>query len=111
LEDAFKREIREEVGATLTDVQPLGIVREYRIYNDQPVINHTTIFSATVVGELTPLSLSEDEDKEGHAVKRVAVDEAKSLIRSALLEEPSYGATFVLNRELIILEEYSASLG
>ncbi len=107
LEEAFKREIREEVGANITDIQPLGIVREYRVYHDKPVINHTVVFSASVTGELMPLSLSEDEQKEWHAVNRVTLDEAKSLLRSALLEEPSYGAAFVLNRELMILEEYT----
>jgi molecular chaperone GrpE (heat shock protein)/8-oxo-dGTP pyrophosphatase MutT (NUDIX family) len=110
LDVAFRREILEEVGADITDVVPLGITREYRTYNGEKEINHTTIFASKVVWDLHKLTLSQDELDEWHAIVWMTLDEAKSLLRASLLEDLTYGGRFVINRDLFILEEYTSYL-
>jgi 8-oxo-dGTP pyrophosphatase MutT (NUDIX family) len=64
LEDAWKREILEEVGAEITDTTFLGLVREYRLTESTPMIVQSHAFSARVQGELQPVQLQEEEIEE-----------------------------------------------
>jgi len=109
LEAAVKREVLEEIGADVEDIVFFGVTREYRIYRDSPVINQSMVFSATVIWDLHEPSPSEDEKKEEQTCEWVTIEEAKAIMRKALLEDTTYGATFVLNRELLILEEYTTN--
>lgn len=107
LEEAFRREMREEIGYDVTNIVPLGVVREYRTYNDDAIINHTMIFTASVTGTQTQLKLSKDETSEGHTPVWMTADEAVSLLSKSLLDDATtYGGTFVMNRELVTIQEY-----
>lgn len=107
LTDAFQREAVEEVWMEITDIVPTWITREYKIYDGKPVINHTTFFSARATWEQKVIDLSDAEIATGDSPIWISFDDAKTAMRKTLLESPSYWATFELQRDLFVLEQWN----
>jgi 8-oxo-dGTP diphosphatase len=107
LDDAFVREIREEIGASITNIAALWITREHRYANN--LINQSVVFSATVQWDLQPVSLEDEEIEEWHEVVRMPIEELKALLRKQLLDLADNQALFVVHRDLYILEQFTQS--
>lgn len=101
-EQAFNREILEEVGCECEIESSLGKIVEYR--DLFKLIQTSHIYVAHVVGELGSTNFMEDEAAEGFELIWVTPDVAKKLISE---DNPSdYEAKFIKKRDLHILEHY-----
>lgn len=107
---AIQREIKEEVGVNMKDIEYVGMIREYRMYTEDGFLIENHIFSAKVDGEIGELHLSEEELAEGHEIHWYSISEAKDLFAKALLEAEDPHAITVLQRSLRTLEEYTDML-
>lgn len=107
---SIQREIREEVGANLKDIEYVGMVREYRMYNENGYLIENHFFSAKVDGPLQELQLTEQEMTEGHEIHWYSMPEAKDLFAKALLQAEDAHKITVLQRSLRALEEYTDML-
>ena len=107
LEAAFAREIIEEIGATITNISPMWIIREHRYVNN--MINQSIVFSATVQWDLQHLSIEAEEVDEWHEVVRMSIEEVKAILRKNTLELVDNQALFIVYRDLFILEEFTQS--
>lgn len=107
LEIAIRREIKEEIGATMKDIEYVGLVREYRMYTEEGSLIENHIFTAKVDGDLWTLDLTEEEKREWHEVHWYSIMEAKDLLAKALLDTEDPHSILVLQRSLSALEEYT----
>ena len=110
LEFAIQREIKEEIGATMKDIEYVGIVREYRMYAQDGRLIENHIFAAKVDGDLWALDLTDEEKKEWHEVHWYSMMEAKDLFAKALLDADAAHDILILQRSLAALEEYTDAL-
>lgn len=107
---ALQREIKEEIGATMKDIEYVGIVREYRMYAQDGRLIENHVFAAKVDGNIWALDLTEEEKEEWHEVHWYSMMEAKDLFAKALLDAENPHDILVLQRSLSALEEYTDAL-
>lgn len=106
VEQAAKREVKEEVGCDCEIIRPIGMVIEYREKYKLLHINYC--FKAMVVGPITSPAFEEDEIKAGQINIWVAPDEVLELVKNG--ERTNYESHFNIAREVAFLEEYFKSM-
>ena len=109
LEEAAKRETREEVGYEITDLNPLGYVIEERYGLTDEDAKKSFVFIAKA-GKNVGTDLTEEEKEEGFAPVWMTVDEAFKAIEkkdreleNTSQDKKSYNGTFANRRDLIII--------
>ena len=102
LEQAFKREILEEVGAECQIVSQNGMVIEWR--SQFKLLQISYIFMANVVGKIKQNNLEEDEKADGFKLEWVTKETALNLIDN---DKPNdYEGKFIKLRDKSILEYF-----
>ena len=102
IEEAAKREVREEVGCDCEIIRPIGMIIEYR--EKYKLLHISYCFEATVVSPITAPAFEEDEIKAGQVNIWVTPNEASALVKNG--ERTTYESHFIIPRELAFLEEY-----
>ncbi|MCA9362721.1 NUDIX domain-containing protein [Candidatus Kaiserbacteria bacterium] len=105
IEEALKREIREEVGCDCEVESLVGITIEYR--NEYNLLHISFCHSATVVGEIGEPTLEPGEIEEGQITKWIKPEEVLELMKKDNPEK--YNGKFILKREMTFLEEFLKS--
>lgn len=102
IEDALKREVKEEVGCDCTIVRPVGMTIEYR--NKYKLLHISYCYVAEVVGEIGEPALEEGEIEEGHETLWLPPTEVLAKMKT---DTPGkFEGHFILKREISFLEEY-----
>lgn len=106
VEDAFKREILEEVGCHCEIVDYGGVVIEWR---DQfKLLQISYVFFARVVGQVGENKLEPDEIEEGYQLNWIPFEKVmEKLVNS---KPTDYEGKFIIERDKSILEFYKDKL-
>ena len=96
VEDALKREVKEEVGCDCTIVRPVGMTIEYR--NKNKLLHISYCYVAEVVGEIGEPALEEGEIEEGHETLWLPPTEVLTKMKT---DTPGkFEGYFILKREI-----------
>ncbi len=106
IEEAAKREVKEEVGCECEIIRPIGVVIEYR--EKYKLLHISYCFVARVTGLITAPAFEEDEIKAGQVNTWVTPDEILELVKNG--ERTNYESHFNIPREVAFLEEYFKSM-
>lgn len=102
IEEALRREVREEVGCDCGIVNPVGVVIEYR--NKYSMIHISYCFVAEVRGELHEPKLDPGEVEEGQTTLWLSPE---VLFKKMQTDTPGkYEGNFILAREQAFLKEF-----
>jgi 8-oxo-dGTP diphosphatase len=99
--NALAREVREEAGCVITDVEELGIVEEFR--NQIALHQFSHCYRARLVGEPGEPTLEPDEVAEGFVPVWMPLADAIKTLESEL-ESDVYLARFMTRRDLAFLK-------
>lgn len=102
IEDALIREVYEETGVNIVNVEELGYVEENRAHCDYTQISY--YFIVTTDSKYLCPHLTEEETKHGTTVDWYTFDEAYQLISSA--EHTTVQRKFLQARDVLALCEY-----
>lgn len=102
VEEALKREVREEVGCDCEVLEPIGMVIEYR--NKYHMLHISYGFSAQVVGAIGEPQLDEGEREEGQVTLWLPPEEALAKMKNDV--PGKFEGHFILEREKAYLEEF-----
>lgn len=102
IEEALKREVREEVGCDCEIIRPVGMTIEYR--NKYQLLHISYCYVANVVGEIGQPALEGGEIEEGQETLWLTPEEVLEKMKS---DKPGkFEGHFILKREMSFLEEY-----
>ena len=105
LEEACRREIKEEVGCEIEEIKEIGVTEEFRakIMCQQ----ETHFFTAKLVSE-KGLPESKQEDEQGLEIIWLDLDEAIELLEEEKesISFESYHACFNVRTQLVVLKEF-----
>lgn len=102
IEDALKREVKEEVGCDCKIIRHIGMTIEYR--NTYKLLHISYCYLAEVVGEIGEPALEEGELEEGQETLWLAPFEVLAKMKT---DTPGkFEGHFILKREISFLEEY-----
>lgn len=102
VEEALKREVREEVGCDCEITKSVGIVIEYR--NKYKLLHISYCYVAQMVGEAGETALEDGEVEEGQETLWLP---PKIVLEKMKLDKPGkYEGHFIRVREMTFLEEY-----
>jgi len=102
IEEALKREVREEVGCDCEIMRPVGMTIEYR--NKYKLLHLSYCYVAKVVGEIGESALEEGEVEEGQETLWL---EPKEVLEKMKSDKPGkFEGHFILKREMSFLKEY-----
>lgn len=105
IEEALRREIKEEVGCDCEITKPLGITIEYR--NKYKLLHISYGFVAKVVGDIGTPALEEGEIEEGQETLWLPPEEVLEKMKN---DSPGkFEGHFILEREKTFLEEFLKS--
>lgn len=113
-DQAFKREVREEIGSELDFFNLIGVFEEERSQDN--FVQFSNIYLAVVKHDRMHPTFSEKEIEEGARVVWVSVDEALSLITNSYQRiipskyEDLYNSRFIIKRDAMILTYYIDNL-
>lgn len=102
IEEALKREVKEEVGCDCEIIRPIGMTIEYR--NKYKLLHISYCYEAKVVGEMGKPELEEGEIEEGH--ETLWLPPAEVLEKMKTDTPGKFEGHFILKREISFLEEY-----
>lgn len=102
IEEALKREVKEEVGCDCEIIRPIGMTIEYR--NNHKLLHISYCYEARVVGEIGEPTLEEGEIEEGH--ETLWLPPAEVLAKMKTDTPGKFAGHFILKRETSFLEEY-----
>ena len=102
-EEAFRREIREELGCEITHVNELCVDEERR--KEKELLQFSYCFSARVVGEKGVPSLTETELARGMEVRWLTPEEAYSDLSTAMKDHKEH-LRFMRTRDAYILKQF-----
>jgi 8-oxo-dGTP diphosphatase len=106
VEEAFKREVQEEVGCNCNIVDCGGIVIEWR---DQfKLLQISYVFLANVVGEIGKNKLEPDEIEEGYKLDWLSYNDVLKTLDNS--RPTDYEGKFIILRDESILEFYKDRL-
>lgn len=110
--DALKREIQEETGYTITDIQPLGIIEEYRYFCG---MHQTSYCFVARTADFVGTQLTDKEAQEGMNLQWAnSIDEAIAWIESVtVLDEngsKAVGLEMMKFRDIAILRKSATIL-
>jgi len=101
LEEALKRECREEIGCDVRITGEIGTTIEHRkLFN---IKQESFCYAAEVIGEKGEPAFMADEIEEGFSVKWVGFDEAIKILESD--RSSDYQGKFIKIRELVFLQK------
>jgi 8-oxo-dGTP diphosphatase len=102
IEEALKREVREEVGCDCEIMRPVGMTIEYR--NKYKLLHLSYCYVAKVVGEIGEPALEEGEVEEGQETLWLSPEEVLEKMKT---DNPGkFEGHFILKREMSFLKEY-----
>jgi len=101
LEEALRRECREEIGCEIKITGEIGMTIEYR--TKWQIKQESFCYSAEVVGEKGEPAFMDDEIEEGFSVTWVGFDEAVKILETG--QPDDYQGKFIKIRELTFLRE------
>ena len=114
---AFEREMMEETGCTIENIEYLGTIEEIKSHTS---FHHKSyVYVADVKLDTHTLHLTEKETLEGAKLHWVSIDEAIDMISDCFDKlKPSpcdkgegvYGTKFVIKRDLTILKYYKDNI-
>lgn len=99
--DALRREVREEIGATIEIIKPVGAIMEFREFFEQLQISYT--FYCHLKGELVAPQFTADEVSEGFTPVWRSLEDALEAISA--YKGSQYMAKFVSLRDYKLLSE------
>ena len=102
IEEALKREILEEVGCDCDIDEEVGMVIEYR--NFENLLHISYCYSAVLNGKVGTPKLEEDEKEEGQVT--VWIEPIEALKKMKKDTPKNFEGNFILKREISFLEEY-----
>ncbi len=111
--EAFIREIREETGCEITNINELGITIEEKGETDFRQISY--VFMANVLKDTKILHLTQKEQDEGGELLWLDFNDAYQLISQSINKivgskyESKYRTLFVVRRDALILKKYMES--
>lgn len=105
IEDALKREVREEVGCDCKILRLIGMTIEYR--NKHNLLQLSYCYEAKVIGEVGEPAFEEGEVEKGQETLWLSPSEVLEKMKNDISEK--FVSHFVLKREMSFLEEYLAS--
>ncbi len=105
IEEALKREVKEEVGCNCEVVRPVGMTIEYR--NKYNLLHISYCYEARIIGEVGNPELEENELEEGH--ETLWLSPAEVLEKMKHDKPGKFDGHFILKREMSFLEEYLKS--
>lgn len=112
LEDALRREVREEVGCEIDNLQLLGMIIEYRNHDanpDERLIHISYGYIAHVTGNNGKTTYEQEEIDDGMIPVWLPLDKAIEIMEG---ENPDrYEGKFMVARDLAFLKEARAVLG
>jgi 8-oxo-dGTP diphosphatase len=100
IEEALRREIREEIGCDVTNIRELGSIEEYRNKFEIHQLSHC--FLADAVGEKGTPRLEQDEIAEGFETVWLDIKDAISTLENEGNVE-DYQGKFIRTRDLAFL--------
>jgi ADP-ribose pyrophosphatase YjhB (NUDIX family) len=102
IEEALKREIREEVGCDSEITGEIGIVLEFR--NEHKLLHMSYCYITYIRGDITETNLEQAEIDEGMVTLWMKPEEALAKMNT---DVPNiYQGKFILEREITFLREY-----
>lgn len=101
IQDALRREIKEEVGCEIEVVEPIGITIEYR--KKYELLQISYVYLAKVKGAIGAPQFDEGEVEDGMVSFWTDIDTAISLTKNDVPKD--YEGKFIQKRDLTILEE------
>lgn len=102
LEQGLRREILEEVGCQIKNIQELGIIEEYR--NKLNIHQISYCYFAEVDGKIGEQKLEQGEIDDGHDLKWVGLDEAVEILEKEK-QVRDYEGKYIRDRDLIFLKK------
>ena len=102
IEDALRREVREEVGCDSVIRGKIGVVIEYR--EQQKLLHVSYGYSAHVMGDILEPTLEDGEISEGMTTVWMTLEEAIAKMETDVPN--TYQGPFILHRDLAFLREY-----
>ncbi len=113
--EAFKREILEETGCKIYDIDELGITIEEKGQTNFCQISY--IFKANVLEDTKLLHLTKKEQEEGGELLWMPLEDAYKVIKECIDEvlgskyDNKYKTLFMVKRDALILKEYMLKIG
>ena len=104
--DALKREVAEEAGVNILEIEELGYIEENRAYCDYTQISY--YFIVTTNSEKFSPHLTAEEVKNGTTINWYSLEEAYELIASA--NHTSVQRKYLQARDVLALREYMKHL-
>lgn len=102
VEEAARREIKEEVGCDCIVERPIGVIIEYR--NKYKLIHISYCFLTKVVGEINEPKLEEGELEEGQITLWLKPEE---ILKKMETDKPGkFEGHFILEREKTFIQEF-----
>ena len=99
---ALEREMLEEVGANIGELEEIGVIIEYR--NKFELLQFSYYYKSKVIGKLTETAFTEKEKNNGFILEWKTLDEAIELLKN---DKPiDYEGQFIVKRDLEFLEYF-----
>ncbi len=99
---ALEREMLEEVGANIGELEEIGVIIEYR--NKFELLQFSYYYKSKVIGKLTETAFTEKEKNNGFILEWKTLDEAIELLKN---DKPiDYEGQFIVKRDLKFLEYF-----
>lgn len=99
---ALKREMLEEVGANIGELEEIGAIVEWR--NKSELLQFSYFYKSKVIGELVNTAFTEKEKNNGFILEWKTLDEAIALLQS---DKPiDYEGQFIVKRDLAFLQYF-----
>lgn len=99
---AVRREVMEEIGCEIDNIQELGIIEEYKNHISTHQLSYC--FIATLKGEKGTPQLTEKESNEGFETIWLSIDEAIKILEIERSVE-QYDGKFINTRDLFLLNK------
>ncbi len=100
--EALRREVLEEIGCTIQNIQELAVVEEYR--NKFSLHQFSHCYVAQVEGEMGSPALTESELADGFETVWLPIDQAIETLKSESGVE-DYQGKFIQKRDRLFLKE------
>lgn len=101
--EGLEREVLEETGCNIGQVEEFGVVIEYR--REIELIQISYVFTGNVIGDLREPVFTQEEVDEGCVLEWMTVDEAIDAMRFEDKQD-TYAGKFRRARDMAILEYY-----
>ena len=108
IESALRRELIEEIGCAVENIQELGMIEEYR--NGMGLHQLSYCFIANIAGEKGKPRLEQDEIEEGFEPEWMPLDIAIKTIEREAEDTTHYEAKFMCLRDLTFLKEAARTM-